>query len=92
MVSEQQYLAKLAILVGPAYPHFATARKKERVRLARNGLGHADVFQRLHQRGAPSVHLIAVPKLAKLVAAEGVALAVVRDADRVARAGPLVRV
>ena len=62
------------------------------MRLARNSLGHADVLQCLHQRGAPSVHLVAVPQLAKLVAAEGVALAVVRDADRVASAGPLVRV
>ena len=36
-----------------------------------------------------AVHLVDVPQLAKLIAAEGVALAVIRDADCVARAGPL---
>ena len=36
-----------------------------------------------------AVHLVAVPQLTKFIPAKGVALAVLGDADCVARAGPL---
>lgn len=76
--------AELTELVGAARPNLAPARKEKSVRFARNGLGDAHVLEDLDYRRRAAIHLVAVTELAKLIAPERIALAVLGDTNRVA--------